>query len=535
MTTMSDPTGPTRPETQPADGRLIIVSNRLPVVISKGEKGHWNVHPGSGGLVTALAPVLRNRGGTWIGWPGTVADDKIEMEVLLEQATADSGYTLRPVILTQEEHENYYRGFANEIIWPLFHDLQTLCNFDPDYWFSYQKVNRRFAQVIADDAQDNDFVWIHDYHLMSVAKEMRNLGVKSRTGFFLHIPFPPLDIFLKLPWRFQILNHLLEFDLVGFQTLRDRRNFLHCVRTLLKGVAIESRRQVSVVNTGHREVRVGAFPISIDYQEFSRMSASQEVADRSWYIHEDLPHRQIFLGVDRLDYSKGLLAKLKAFGLALDKFPELQEKITLIQVVVPSRFNIAKYNELKIEIERTVGEINGRFTRSGWVPIHYIYRHLSRPELLAYYRTAEVVLITSVKDGMNLVAKEYCACNEDENGVLILSEFAGAVSQLHKYSLVVNPYDIENVSRAIYQAFSMPGDERKLRMRRLRASIRKFDVYHWVNSFLKSAIAKDLKQYPLVDDYVPDHATDHWQVGERSHPERSEGPPPGNRNKEEQV
>ncbi len=504
-------------EVTETDSQLFIVSNRLPIVLEKSTAGLWSIRPGSGGLVTALAPVLRNRGGTWIGWLGAIEGNDEDVEDLLQEATKNTGYSLRPVSLTEEELEKYYRGFANEIIWPLFHDLQSHCNFDPDYWFTYQKVNRRFAYVISEKASANDFIWIHDYHLMSVASQLRRIGVTSTCGFFLHIPFPPLDIFLKLPWRFQILNHLLEFDLLGFQTMRDRRNFIHCIRTLIKDVHIDNRGQISTIKTTKREVRIGAFPISIDYDEFARYAASQEVADSAWYIHEDLPQRQIILGVDRLDYSKGIPEKLEAFRLALTKFPELHERIVLIQVVVPSRFDIPEYLDLKVEIERKVGEINGQFTRSGWVPIHYIYRHLTRRELLAYYRTAEAVLITPIKDGMNLVAKEYCASNLEENGVLILSEFAGAIAQLHKSAIVVNPYDIENVGRAIYQSVCMSQEERRYRMHRLRTSIRKNDVYHWVNSFLQAGIDKQLNQFPIAEEYVPVQA-DLWREGGRRLP-----------------
>lgn len=492
------------------ESRLIIVSNRLPVVLDRGDNGALTLRSGSGGLVTALAPVLRNRGGIWIGWPGTVESDDVELEELLDEAAKNSGYSLRPVLLTEEERLKFYQGFANEIIWPLFHDLQSHCNFDPDYWFTYQKVNRRFAHVIADNNATGDFLWIHDYHLMSVAKELRAMGVDSKCGFFLHIPFPPLDIFLRLPWRFQILSDLLQYDLIGFQTLRDRRNFIQCVRALVKDVAIVTRGQMTTIRTRRQEVMVGAFPISIDYDEFARLAASQEVADTAWYIHEDLPHRKIVLGVDRLDYTKGIPEKLKAFRTALRKFPDLHEKIVLIQVVVPSRFRIPKYNDLKTEIERMVGEINGQFTKSGWVPIHYIYRSLDRRELLAYYRTAEIVLITPLKDGMNLVAKEYCASNLEENGVLILSEFAGAIAQLQRGALVVNPHDVEGVGHAIYQAFSMSPQDRKLRMRKLRQSIRRRDVYWWVNSFLETAIARRLDHFRLVEDYVPAREIDHW-------------------------
>ena len=484
--------------------RLIIVSNRLPIVISK-ENNDWHIEPGSGGLVTALAPVLRNRGGMWIGSPGLPEEKSRDMNVeeLLNRETKSSGYTLRPVNLTSEEKKNFYYGFSNEIIWPLFHDLQTRCNFAPEYWDTYQRVNYKFANVIANNTKKDDYIWVHDYHLMNVAKELRDMKVNNKIGFFLHIPFPALDIFVKLPWRFKVLRALLEFDLIGFQTLRDRRNFVHCVRTLLRDVQISGKGRVLKSRVGNRKPRIGTFPISIDFNEFATHAASKEVSDKAWYLHEHLPQRHLILGVDRLDYTKGIPNKLEAFRNALIRFPQLHHKVTLIQIVVPSREDIPEYNELKTEIECLVGEINGQFTDSRWIPIHYIFRSVDRSELLAHYRTCETVLVTPLKDGMNLVAKEYCAASVDESGVLILSEFAGAAAQLQKNALLVNPYDIEGVAETIYKAYTMNKDERRVRMRKLRRSVREYNIYRWVDNFLGANIAQNLNNFPIVEDYTP--------------------------------
>ncbi|UCD88092.1 MAG: trehalose-6-phosphate synthase [Desulfobacterales bacterium] len=483
--------------------RLIIVSNRLPVVLCKEKRGRWKAMSGSGGLVTALAPVLRHRGGLWIGWPGTTEASGKELERVLARFTHDAGFTLKPVAVTAEEKQKYYCGFANEVSWPLFHDFPSRCNFDPSYWSSYQDVNRKFALVIKENLVSGDFIWVHDYHLMNVARELRQLGVKDNLGFFLHIPFPPLDIFLRLPWRFELLRSLMSYDLIGFQTLRDRRNFIQCIRTLIRDIQVQGKGQVLVVRFGNYDVRVGTFPISIDFNEFANLAATSDVADRAWYIHEQLPGVQIILGVDRLDYTKGIIERLEAFRNALSRYPELQERVVLVQVVVPSRPEIPTYDDLKIEIERLVGEINGQFTRSGWVPIHYQFRNLDRSELVAYYRTAEIALVTSFKDGMNLIAKEYCAASLEENCVLILSEFAGAAALLPKGALLVNPHDIEGLADAIYQALKMPQDERQQRMRNLRDSIKKQDIYWWVNSILQAAIEKRLDNFPLIEEYFP--------------------------------
>jgi len=482
--------------------RLLVVSNRLPIVLYK-ENGQWKVQQGSGGLVTALAPVLRNRGGVWIGWPGTVETDLPNMESVLNSESRGVGYNLKPVWLTPEEHEKFYYGFSNEIIWPLFHDLQSNCNFDPTYWNIYERVNEKFARVIAREGKEDDFLWVHDYHLFNVARELKKLGREFKSGFFLHIPFPSLDIFLKLPWRFQILHALLEYDLIGFQTLRDRRNFVQCIRALVKPCLIRGKGQVLTIHYGDRHIRFGTFPISIDFHDFAKAAASKEVAEKAWYIHEDLPKSHIVLGVDRLDYTKGIPLRLRAFQNALERYPDLHNRIRLVQIVVPSREDIPAYQDLKLEIEHLVSEINGRFTRSGWVPIHYLCRNLERAELLAYYRTAEIALITPLKDGMNLVAMEYCACSLEENGVLILSEFAGAAASLQRGALLVNPYDMVGVADTLHQAFAMKNPERRVRMRKLRRVVRDHNIFWWVDSFLRAAIAKRLTNFPLLDDYVP--------------------------------
>ena len=438
----------------------------------------------------------------WIGWSG--AEEPVDVTQFIAPWSKNIGYTLKAVTLTPEEVRKFYYGFSNEIIWPLFHDLLSRCNFDPSYWNTYQIVNMKFAQAIAENTGAHDYIWVQDYHLMLVAEELQNLKVDRKTGFFLHIPFPPLDIFLKLPWRSQILNALLKFDLIGFQTNRDRRNFVQCLRMLGKGVKVEGKGQVLTVSLpGRKKVRVGNFPISIDYEDFAQDTATEEVAERAWYLHENLPHTQIILGLDRLDYTKGIPSRLQAFRNALIRYPELQERVTLFQVVVPSREDMPEYHALKSEIDGLVGEINGQFTRSGWVPIHYIFRSMNRRELLAHYRTSEIALITPLKDGMNLVAKEYCASNLEENGVLILSEFAGAAAQLQGKALLVNPYDIEGMANAIFEAYNMPQAERRSRMKKMRASIQKNDIYAWVDSFLKVAIAKSLGNFPSTESYMP--------------------------------
>jgi trehalose 6-phosphate synthase len=464
-----------------AASSLIVVSNRLPFSFRRAKGGRWRAEPGSGGLVTALLPVLRNRGGTWVGWPGAAATAR-EFSSALSAAGRGAGYRLAAVALDAREVRDFYQGFSNEVLWPLFHDLPSLCNFDPAYWRRYCEVNRKYARAVRRRAAPGDFVWVHDYHLINLGAELRALGTRARLAFFLHIPFPSPDVFMKLPWRAPLLDALLEYDLVGFQTAHDRRNFLACAQALGR----EARAE-----------RSGFFPISIDYNAFMRRAAAGDVAAKARELHLLLPRRKLVLGIDRLDYTKGIALRLRAFQDLLVRHPDMRGRVSLIQVVVPSREDIPQYREMKTEIEQLVGRINGEFARPGlWVPVWYEYRSLSRLELLAYYRAADIALITPLKDGMNLVAKEYCACSIEEDCVLILSEFAGAAAQLAGGALLVNPYDIRAVAEAIRVAHNMPAQEREARMRRMRRSIRRQDVFWWVDSFLRAAISRGLRHFP---------------------------------------
>lgn len=475
--------------------RIVLVSNRLPFAIEQCND-EIKLKPTSGGLVTAINPVLSKRGGLWVGWSGTFAEHNFD--TLLMDWKKQAGYDVQPITLSKVEYENYYNGFSNEILWPLFHDLQSRCNFfNTNYWISYQQVNNKFAETVAKVYQRNDYIWIHDYQLINVGQELRRLGITSPIGFFLHIPFPPPDIFFKLPWRETMLEALLAYDLVGFQTPHDRNNFLQCVRILIKQVQFSGliKSRVITIKRMHQQTKVGHFPIGIDYEAFAHKAISDKVIDKADSIRNNLPQNQIVFGVDRLDYTKGIACKLEAFRTALINFPDLHQKITLVQVIVPSRKDIPQYLTMKTEIERLISEINGQFTRPGWVPIHYIYRSLSRSELLAYYYATDIALVTSLKDGMNLVAKEYVAANKDGNGVLILSEFAGAADQLHEGALLVNPYNIEAVANAIYLGFLMPKDERRMRMQNMQYSVKKENVFWWVDSFLKIGEAYNYSEF----------------------------------------
>ena len=319
-----------------------------------------------------------------------------------------------------------------------------------------------------------------------MAQQLRKLQVRHRLAYFLHIPFPSLDLFRRLPWKQQLIEALMEYDLLGFQTLRDRRNFIQSAKGLIPEVQVEVKRRHSLLHLASRTVRVGHFPIGIDFNEFNQAAKTKAVAQNASSFRKQFGDRTLILGIDRLDYTKGIPERLLAFERALEKYPALHGNVSLFQVVVPSRTRVPYYQDLKEILEGMVGRINGRFSRLGWIPIHYMYRTLDRVKLLGCYRACEIALVTPLRDGMNLVAKEYCASTVDGNGVLILSEFAGSANQLAKGALMVNPYDREAMADMIYRAFTKELDERRERMRALRAEVKRNDVHRWVHWFLES-------------------------------------------------
>ncbi len=473
--------------------RLFVVSNRLPVTVEQGD-GQLELRESSGGLVTALKAVFKNHSGGWIGWPGV---SSLDAHV---QLPSTPEMKLIPVFLTERERQDFYCGFSNEIIWPLFHDLQSRCNFDPCYWNAYVEVNRRFASAVLDHVGEGDLVWVHDYHLALTGGMLRQSRRYLDTAFFQHIPFPSLDIFEKLPWGSQIIQSMLAFKVVGFQTRRDLRNFATCVKSLRLG-RVHHWNDEMLINHDHGITVARAFPVSIDFEKFATDAAAPEVETLFNEMHGEYRGRKLVLGVDRLDYTKGIPERLRSFARALELFPELRKQVSFVQVVVPSREEIPKYRDLKIEVERLVSQINGRFTEAGWVPIHFLYRHLDRAELLAYYRLADVALVTPLKDGMNLVCKEYCASDIDEDGVLIVSQFAGAAADLAGEALVVNPNDYDQVARQLRVALFMAANERRGRMSCIRAKLRRADVNNWIESILTKcrSASQDLRQFIRED------------------------------------
>ncbi len=451
---------------------FIVVANRLPVrAVGEGDKRTWQISPG--GLVTAITPILKERGGAWVGWTG-VPDDA-------PAPFTHEGIQIRPVPISGSEIENFYGGFSNSTLWPLYHDAVRTPEFHRRWWWPYVDVNRRFAEAVAVEAAPNASVWVHDYQLQLVPALLREKRPDLRIGFFLHIPFPPVELLAQLPWRDQILEGLLGADLVGFQTKNGLRNFVRACQRYTDATG----GQQSLGFDG-RTVRVGAFPISIDIDAFERKAAEPAVRERSVQLRQTLGSwRKVILGVDRLDYTKGIEIRLKAFDDLLSRGAKSVNECVFVQVAVPSREAVEDYAELREEVEQIVGHINGRHGEAGMSAIHYLYRNLPFDELIAFYLAADVMMVTPLRDGMNLVAKEWVATRLENSGALMLSEFTGAARELTQ-ALLVNPHDVDGLSATLEAALSLPDKEQKRRMASMRRTVRKNDVFHWANAFLKA-------------------------------------------------
>ena len=458
---------------------FVVVANRLPVDLVVGPDGERGWKRSPGGLVTALEPMLRARDGAWVGWPG-VPD--VDVEPLEED-----GLLLHPVRLSADEVADYYEGFSNATLWPLYHDVIAPPVFHRHWWHSYVRINERFAQATAEVAAPGATVWIQDYQLQLVPAQLRRLRPDLRIGFFLHIPFPPSELFLQLPWRSQIVEGLLGADLVGFHTPGGVRNFRDLAARLfgsrLSGGSRAGGRPGELSFAG-RTVKVGAFPISIDSAALDKLARSPAVRARAAEIRADLGHpKRVVLGVDRLDYTKGINLRLQAFHeLLMDGRIDPSDTV-MIQLATPSRERVEHYQQMRDDIELTVGRMNGEYAKVGHPAVHYLHQSLPRDELTAFFVAADVMLVTPLRDGMNLVAKEYVACKSDLSGALVLSEFAGAAIELASAHLV-NPHDLDGVKNALVDALTAPSEENRRRMRALRRQVLTHDVDKWARSFL---------------------------------------------------
>ncbi len=459
---------------------IVVVSNRLPFSFQRTTKGIES-RPSPGGLVSALGPVLRKRGGTWIGWPG------IEIREGEQISPRGEAYRISPVLLSDMEINRYYHGLSNRTLWPMMHSMPGRARFDHREWDTYVRVNQRFAEVAVAEAAEAGLIWVHDYQLMLTPTWIRQAMPDKRLAFFIHIPFPPYDVFRVLPWDRELLRGLLACDLIGFHVRSYAQNFLDCVERSL-GARVD--REALLVEYGDRTTRVGAFPLGIEFALFESLASEAPKA-------RPAEHKTI-LGVDRLDYTKGIPERFHAFERLLERYPQHREKVVLLQIAVPSRSQVAEYRALKREIDEIVGNVNGRFATADWSPIRYLYRSFSQQRLAAAYRDADVGLVTPLRDGMNLVAKEFVACQVDDPGVLILSRLAGAADTMRE-ALLVNPVDIDGTAEAIHRALTMSEEERISRSSALRRREQRDNVDAWVDSFLRSAVGARASLSPFTD------------------------------------
>lgn len=462
--------------------KTIIVSNRLPVRITQ-ENGKYVYQPSEGGLATGLGSIYKDGDNIWIGWPGMNVPSSDHRKEIKKNLAAEN---MRPVFLTATEIEEYYEGFSNETLWPNFHYFNQYIIFNEDQWKTYQKVNRKFAKEIAEILEPEDTVWIHDYQLLLLPQLIRELSPKATIGFFLHIPFPSYEAFRLLPWRRQILEGMLGSDFLGFHTYDDMRHFLSSVNRLA-GLGNSNSR----IDVDNRKVLVDALPMGIDYDKYEAAASHPETLSREVRYRTGLGDQRLMLSVDRLDYSKGIPQRLKAFELFLERNPSFSGKVSLIMLVVPSRDQVGKYRELKEEIDLLVGRINGNHGKMDWTPIHYFYRSFTLTALSAFYRMADVAMVTPMRDGMNLVCKEFIASKLDKKGVLILSEMAGASKELSD-AILINPNDIDQMVQAIKKALEMPEAKQKANMGAMQRSLKKYNIHHWVKIFMdRLATAKN--------------------------------------------
>ncbi|QRY46247.1 trehalose-6-phosphate synthase [Mycolicibacterium boenickei] len=467
------------PEAASGNSDFVVVANRLPIDMERLPDGSTTWKRSPGGLVTALEPLLRKRRGAWIGWAG-VPDSG-------EEPIVEDGVQLYPVELSAQDVADYYEGFSNATLWPLYHDLIVKPVYHRKWWDSYVDVNRRFAEATARAAAPGATVWIQDYQLQLVPKMLRMLRPDVTIGFFLHIPFPPVELFMQMPWRTEIVEGLLGADLVGFHLAGGAQNFLVLSRRLVGAntsrASIGVRSRFGEVSYGFRTVKVGAFPISIDSADLDAKARNRAIRQRARQIRAELGNpRKILLGVDRLDYTK-VDVRLRAFTELLEEDRIKRDDTVLVQLATPSRERVESYIAMREDIERQVGHINGEYGEVGHPLVHYLHRPVPRDELIAFFVAADVMLVTPLRDGMNLVAKEYVACRNDLGGALVLSEFTGAAAELRQ-AYLTNPHDLEGVKDAIEAALEQSPEEGRRRMRALRRQVLAHDVDRWARAFL---------------------------------------------------
>ncbi len=459
-------------------GRLLVIANRLQFSITK-RAGEFHFRPSPGGLATGLSSLPETYERLWIGWPG-ITSEKLtdnDKEQIRQKLTAENCH---PIFLSQKQIDDYYLGFCNETIWPLFHYFPVRTVYENRFWQTYKQVNQSFCDEVTKIAKSGDYIWVHDYQLMLLPRLLRERLSDLQIGFFLHIPWPSFELFRLLPWREEILEGLLGADLIGFHTYDYARHFLSGVCRI---VGLD--HTLGKVTHGNRVIQIDAFPMGIDYEKYSQAIRNAGVKKEVNKILQKLGDRKIIISIDRLDYTKGIIQRLEAFDLFLSKNPEYKGKVTLIMVAVPSRTSVEDYKTLRSNLEHLVGRVNGEHGAIGWVPVWYLYRFLPFKRLVALYNVADVALITPLRDGMNLIAKEFIATKADGKGVLIISEMTGAASELGE-ALIVNANNKEAIVTAIKEAFEMPTDEQIERNKMMQERLRRYDVSRWTSDFINA-------------------------------------------------
>ena len=489
-------------------GRLIIVSNRMPVTVSI-ENGKMIQGPSAGGLVSAMSAFLDRRKAenvghsetVWVGWPGNSIAPEYQSMVRSE---LNEQHGCEPVFLEESVMDKFYLGFCNKTVWPLFHYFPSNTVYEEPMWEVYEEVNQRFCDYIAEMLRPGDVVWIHDYHFMLLPALIRERCPDNSIGFFLHIPFPAYEVFRMLPrkWASALVEGLLGADVIGFHTIDYVRHFLISVLRLTG-----HQHQIGRILYQGREIRVDAFPIGIDYDRYHGMASSGKVRREAELIRRKLVRQKAILSVDRLDYTKGIAKRLRAYELFLESHPEWHQKVIMLLLVVPSRIGVDRYQDMRREIDELVGRINGRFGDIGWAPIAYLYKNLGLQALSALYSAADVALVTPLRDGMNLVAKEFVASRIRDSGVLILSEMAGAARELQE-ALIVNPNSSEEMADALQQALTMPETEQAARIVAMRDSVKKYDVHRWGRLFLRALSDMSAANQLTTDKMLTDEKTD---------------------------
>ena len=483
---------------------LILVSALLPVTVKEIKRGEYEVNISPGGLITTLVQSVKGKNVRWFGWYGFKKHSK-KIEELIVESGKERGLDLQPVSLSEDEVENFFNMFSNGVIWSLFHTFVQYCRFNEEYWHYYKKVNEKFAQRIIRFIKRNTVVWVHDYHFFLLPQYIKSKK-KVRINFFLHIPFPSPELFLKLPWRKEIIDGMLSFDFIGFHTEIDKRNFIESVRCIYP---VKERKHVYYTDLHVRDkrVRVASIPISIDFKKYEETAKGKDVESIYREIRKKYKETFLILSIDRIDYTKGLVEKLNGYKRFLEKYPEYRRKTVMLVSTAPNIKKLPEYELLEKEFHHRIAEINGTIGTEDWRPVLFINKRLSFNELIAYYRASDICFITPIRDGLNIVCKEYAASNLDLRGAIILSEFAGASTEIGEYVYLVNPYDTENMADTIKKVLEDDKEVKRKKMEDLREHVSKFNIYWWSDTYFKLSEGKGVEEFPLLKETFPLHET----------------------------